>query len=268
MRILFLGDVVGRSGREAVCRLLPELRKEHRLDAIIVNGENAAGGFGLTPEIFEDFVSAGADAVTVGDHLWDQDKLTPRLNQESRLVRAANYPPGTPGRGVTEISLPGGRKLAVMQLMGQVFMKDYLDSPFRTAEAALAPYRLGANVQAIFVDFHAEATSEKCAMGHFLDGKVSAVVGSHTHIPTADARILPGGTAYQTDAGMCGDYNSVIGFDKENPIAGFTRKFRPDRNTPASGDGTLCGLLIETDEKTGLATSLSPIQIGGVLGNA
>ncbi len=263
MRILFLGDVVGRSGREAVCERLPALKALHRLDAIIVNGENAAGGFGLTPEIFEDFVKAGADVVTVGDHLWDQEKLTPRLNQESRLVRAANYPSGTPGRGITEIALPGGKKLAVMQLMGQVFMKDNLDNPFRAAEEALKPYRLGGNIHAIIVDMHAEATSEKCAMGHFLDGKVSAVIGSHTHIPTHDARILPGGTAYQTDAGMCGDYQSVIGFEPAEPLQQFVHK-RKVRMKPAMGPATLCGAIIETDDKTGKALNIQILREGGI----
>lgn len=261
MKILFLGDVVGRSGREAVCAQLPGLRAEHKLDAVIVNGENAAGGFGMTPEIFEGFIKAGADVVTMGDHLWDQEKLVPRLNQESRLVRAVNYPPGTPGRGLTEVALPGGRKLVVLQAMGQVFMKDNLDNPFRAVEAALAPYRLGGNAHAIVVDMHAEATSEKCAMGHFLDGKVSLVVGSHTHIPTADARILPGGTAYQTDAGMCGDYDSVIGFEPAEPLQHFLHK-RKVRMKPALGEATLCGVIVETDDTTGKAVRIESLRAG------
>ncbi len=264
MKILFLGDVVGRSGRDAVCEHLPALKIQHSLDAIIVNGENSAGGFGMTPEIFDDFIKAGADVVTTGDHVWDQDKLLPRLNQEARLLRAYNFPATTPGRGITEVMLSGGRKLVVLHLMGQVFMKDTLDNPFVAAETALAAYRLGHNAHAIFVDFHGEATSEKCAMGHFLDGKVSAVIGTHTHIPTADERILPSGTAYQTDAGMCGDYNSVIGFEISEPVQRFLHK-RKVRMKPASGVATLCGVIIETDDSTGKATHIQPLRLGGAL---
>lgn len=261
MKILFLGDVVGRAGRDAVCALLPALKIQHQLDAVIINGENAAGGFGLTPEIFEDFVAAGADVVTLGDHLYDQDKLIPRLNQESRMVRAVNYPATTPGRGLTEVMVSGGRKLVVMQAMGQVFMKDHLDNPFTAVEKALESYRLGSNVHAVLVDMHAEATSEKCAMGHFLDGKVSVVIGSHTHIPTADARILPNGTAYQTDAGMCGDYQSVIGFEIAEPLQRLVHK-RKARMKPAMGEGTLCGTIIETDDATGKALSIEILREG------
>jgi metallophosphoesterase (TIGR00282 family) len=264
MKILFLGDVVGRAGRDAVCAKLPALKQQYALDAVIINGENAAGGFGLTPEIFEDFIKAGADVVTTGDHVWDQDKLLPRLNQESRLLRAYNFPTTTPGRGITEVMISGGRKLVVLHLMGQVFMKLYLDSPFAAAEKALAGYRLGSSVAAIVVDFHAEATSEKCAMGIFLDGKVSAVIGTHTHIPTADARILPLGTGYQTDAGMCGDYNSVIGMESDVPLTQFLNK-RKGRMKPAMGDATLCGVILETDDQTGLCQRIQTIRLGGVL---
>jgi metallophosphoesterase (TIGR00282 family) len=266
MKLLFLGDVVGRSGRDAVCEKLPLLRSELDLDAVIVNGENAAGGYGMTPEIFEDFIKAGADVVTTGDHLWDQEKLTPRLNQEAKLLRCYNFPPQTPGRGVTEVMLSGGRKLVVLHLMGQVFMKDTLDNPFAAADKALEAYRLGANCHAIFVDFHAEATSEKCAMGHFLDGRVSAVIGSHTHIPTADARVLPNGTAYQTDAGMCGDYQSIIGFEIAEPLQRFIHK-RKVRMKPAAGEATLCGAVIETDDGTGKAIRIQPLRLGGTLQN-
>lgn len=264
MKILFLGDVVGRAGRDAVCEKLPSLKAELAVDAIIVNGENAAGGYGMTPEIFKDFIKAGADVVTTGDHIWDQEKLTPRLNQEARLLRCYNFPTQTPGRGITEVMLSGGRKLVVLHLMGQVFMKDYLDNPFAAADKALEAYRLGHNVAAVFVDFHAEATSEKCAMGHFLDGRVSAVIGSHTHIPTADTRILPGGTAYQTDAGMCGDYHSVIGFEISEPLQRFIHK-RKVRMKPASGEATLCGAVIETDDRTGKAIRIQPLRLGGAL---
>lgn len=266
MKILFLGDVVGRSGRDAVAKHLPQLRKIHALDFVVVNGENAAGGFGMTPEIYQAFLDAGADAVTAGDHVWDQKSLIPRLGQEKRLLRPHNFPETAPGCGLGEYALPHGKTVIVLHLLGQVFIHTPLDCPFAAAEKALAPYRLGHNAQAILVDFHAEATSEKCAMGHFLDGRVSLVVGSHTHIPTADAHLLPGGTAYQTDAGMCGDYNSIIGFDPAAPLEQFTRKIRPQqRKAPANGEATLCGTLVETDDKTGLATSIAPLRIGGVL---
>jgi len=264
MRTLFLGDVVGRAGRDAVCAHLPALRKELSLDAVVINGENAAGGFGITPEIYEDFVAAGADAVTTGDHLYDQKTILPRLDQERKLLRAYNYPASTQGRGIVELPLPGGKVLVVLHLIGQVFMKDYLNSPFEAADQALAPYRLGKNAHIILVDFHAAATSEKNAMGHYLDGRVSAVVGSHTHIPTADTRVLPGGTAYQTDAGMCGDYNSVIGMEKDIPLQHFLHK-RKGRMNPAMGEATLCGAVITTDDRTGLATEIVPLRRGGTL---
>ncbi len=265
MRILFFGDVVGRSGRVALCEQLPALRAEFKADFVVVNGENAAGGFGCTPEFAQDFITAGADAITTGDHVWDQDKLTPALDREPALIRAANFPQATPGRGMREFTLPNGKKIVVLHLMGQVFMKLSLDNPFECADKVLQPYKLGKNIAAIFVDFHAEATSEKVAIGCHLDGRVSAVIGSHTHVPTNDARILPAGTAFQTDAGMCGDYDSVIGFEKNAPLKQFLYK-RKVRMAAASGAASLCGTFVETDDSTGLATHIEPIKRGGQLG--
>ena len=265
MKILFFGDVVGRSGRQLLCEQLPELKNKYAADFIIVNGENAAAGFGCTPEIAQNFITAGAHAVTTGDHVWDQEKLTPALNSDKTLIRAANFPPDTPGRGSQIFSLPNGKKILVIHLMGQVFMKLSLDNPFACADKLLESYNLGKNIDAIFVDFHGEATSEKTAMGHYLDGRVSAVVGSHTHIPTNDCHIMASGTAYQTDAGMCGDYNSVIGFEKTEPLKQFLYK-RKAKMKAAMGEASLCGTFIETDDDTGLATHIEPIKQGGRLG--
>ncbi len=264
MKILFFGDVVGRTGRQALCEQLPQIKQDYAADFVVVNGENSAGGFGCTPEIADDFMKAGADAVTTGDHVWDQDKLTSALDSQPYLIRAANFPQGTPGRGIQEFKTPNGKKIIVLHLMGQIFMKLALDNPFSCADKMLEPYKLGANCDAIIVDFHGEATSEKAAMGQYLDGRVSLVVGSHTHIPTNDAHIMAGGTAYQTDAGMCGDYNSVIGFEKTEPLKQFLYK-RKGRMQPANGEATLCGTFVETDDATGLATHIEALKIGGCL---
>lgn len=266
MKILFCGDVVGRSGRDAVLRYVPHMRGEFKLDAVIVNVDNAAGGFGVSQETMRDFFNAGADILTGGDHVFDQKESLKLLSEEPRLLRPHNFPPDVPGSGLREHKLKDGRTLVVLHLLGQVFLKDYLDSPFTCAREALSKYKLGGNAAAILVDMHAEATSEKNAMGIFLDGAVSAVVGSHTHVPTADARILHKGTAYQTDTGMCGDYhNTVIGFKPDTPLSMFTSKIRKQRMEPGSGEGTLSAVLIETDDKTGLATAITPIRRGGVL---
>lgn len=266
MKLLFCGDVVGRAGREAVLKYVPALRKEHALDFVVVSGDNAAGGFGITPAICKEFFAAGVDVITGGDHVWDQSDIVPYLSQEKRMLRPHNFPAGVPGTGIGEYQTTLGKKIVVLHLLGQVFLREYLDNPFHAAEAALKAYSLGGNVAAILVDFHAEATSEKNAMGHFLDGKVSAVVGSHTHIPTNDAHILKGGTAYQTDTGMCGDYDSVIGFEVEGPLKRFLTKLHKTRMEAASGEGTLCAVIIETDDKTGLAKKITPLQLGGVIG--
>lgn len=264
MRILVCGDVVGRSGREVVIEHLPRLRRELALDFVVVNAENAAGGFGITERICADFYAAGADAITMGNHVWDQKETARFIDREPRLLRPHNYPAGTPGRGAGVFAAPQGRKVMVLHAIGRLFM-DPLDDPFATVERELAAQRLGATVHAIVFDFHAEATSEKMAMAHVVDGRVSLVAGTHTHVPTADHQILPRGTAYLTDVGMCGDYDSVIGMEKEIPIQRFVRKMPTERLAPAEGPATLCAVFVETDEKSGLASRVAPLRLGGRL---
>lgn len=261
MHLMFFGDVVGRDGRDGIVKHAPRLRQELALDAVIVNGDNAAGGFGITPAVCHDFFQAGVDVITGGDHIWDQKDIPGYIAHEKRLLRPHNFPPRTPGSGFVTVMLPNGATLAVLHLLGQVFHREYLDSPFAAAERALEGFALGRQAHAILVDMHAEATSEKQAMGHFLDGRVSAVVGSHTHVPTADARILPKGTAYQTDTGMCGVYDSIIGFSPEGPMQQFLGKMRKTRMTPAEGPATLRALRIRTDDRTGLATEVEALEI-------
>ncbi|MDA8230274.1 MAG: TIGR00282 family metallophosphoesterase [Magnetospirillum sp.] len=262
MRVLFLGDVVGRSGRDAVVARLPEMRRRLEADFVVVNAENAAHGFGITPKICEEFYAAGADVLTLGNHSWDQREIMPYIDGDPRLLRPLNYPHGTPGKGIGVYAAARGRKVMVVQVMGRLFM-DPLDDPFTAVERELARVRLGpGGVDAIVVDVHAEATSEKMAVGHSLDGRVSLVVGSHSHIPTADAQILPKGTAYQTDAGMCGDYDSVIGMKKEGAIFKLVRKIPGERLSPAEGPGTVCGVLVETDDRSGLAVRVAPLRVG------
>lgn len=265
MRLLYLGDIVGRAGRDAVQAHLGRARERLRLDFVVANGENAAHGFGITPKICDEFLAGGIDVVTLGNHTWDQREIMPHLDAEPRLLRPLNYPAGTPGRGVGVFEGPRGRKVMVVQVMGRLFM-DPLDCPFAAVERELRKIRLGAGgVEAIIVDVHAEATSEKMALGHVCDGRASLVVGGHSHVPTADAQIFPGGTAYQTDAGMCGDYNSVIGMRKEAAIAKFVRKIPGERLSPADGDGTLCGVFVETDDRSGLALRVAPLRLGARL---
>lgn len=264
MRILFIGDVVGRSGRDAVQKHLPILKQKLSLDVVVLNGENAAHGFGITEKMCVEFFEMGVDCITTGNHVWDKREVLPYIEREKRLLRPLNFPPGTPGRGVWEHKLEDGRAIVVLNAMGQVFM-DPLDNPFTTVRDVLKPYGLGRSVQAIFLDFHAEATSEKMAMGHYLDGLVSAVVGTHTHVPTADAHILSGGTAFQSDAGMTGDYDSVVGMRKDIPVNRFVRKVPGERKMPADGEGTLCGTFVTTSDRTGLAESIRSIRVGGIL---
>jgi metallophosphoesterase (TIGR00282 family) len=265
MRLVYLGDVVGRSGRDAVIERLPEIRRRLEADFVVVNGENAAHGFGITPKICEELYAAGVDVVTLGNHSWDQREIMPYIDGDPRLLRPINYPAGTPGKGIGVFPAPRGRKVVVMQVMGRLFM-DPLDDPFAAAEREIGRLRLGAGgADAILVDIHAEATSEKMALGHVLDGRVSMVVGSHSHVPTADHQILNGGTAYQTDAGMCGDYDSVIGMKKDAAIFKYVRKIPGERLSPAEGPATVCGLLVETDDCTGLAVRVGPLRIGGRL---
>lgn len=264
MKVLYIGDVVGKSGRKAVAAHLPRLRDELALDFVVLNGENAAHGFGITGAICDAFFEMGVDVVTTGNHAWDQREIIDYMKDEPRLLRPVNYPEGTPGRGFGVFDTAGGKKAMVIQAMGRLFM-DPLDDPFAGVQRALLNKKLGDGVDFIFVDIHAEATSEKMAMGQHFDGQVSMVVGTHSHIPTADAQILPLGTAYQTDAGMCGDYDSVIGMTKAPAIGRFITKVRGERLTPATGEGTLCAVYVETDDATGLATTISPVRLGGRL---
>ncbi len=266
MKILYCGDIVARSGREVVLQHLPQLIEDHQLDFVIANGENAAHGFGITKSICQDLFKAGVDIITTGNHAWDQKEIINYISQEKRLIRPINYPKGTPGQGCVFTTTKKGQQVLVINAMARLFM-DPLDDPFSLIDEVLNKYPLGGIVKAIVIDFHGEATSEKMAMGHFCDGRASFVVGSHSHIPTADAQILPQGTAYQTDAGMCGDYNSVIGMEKNVPIWRFTKKIPGERLSPAQGPGTLCGVYVETDDQTGLAVHISPVILGPRLHN-
>ncbi len=261
MRLLFLGDVVGRPGRNAVIQRLPSLRERWKLDCVIINAENAAGGFGITEAICQDILNAGADAITLGNHSFDQREALVFIERQPRLVRPANFPPGTPGRGAALVDTRAGARVLVVNVLGRLFL-DPLDDPFAAAdrEIALCPLRQVAD--AILVDVHAEATSEKQALAYHLDGRVSAVVGTHTHVPTADHRILPGGTAYISDAGMCGDYESILGMDREEPVRRFLQKTPGARLEPAAGEGTLSGVAVEIDDRTGLAVRVAALRLG------
>ncbi len=264
MNILFCGDVMGRPGREAVKQHVPGLRRDLALDLVVVNAENAAHGAGLTERLCGEFYDCGVDILTTGNHVWDQRELIAYIERDPCVLRPANFPAGTPGAGWRLHPLADGRRALVINLMGRLFM-DALDDPFARLEAILAEFPLGAAAASILVDMHAEASSEKMALGHFADGRVSAVFGSHTHVPTADAQILPAGTAYQTDAGMCGDYDSVIGLQKGPAVRRFVTKMPGERPQVAEGEGTLCGILLETDDRSGLARRVEPVQIGGRL---
>jgi 2',3'-cyclic-nucleotide 2'-phosphodiesterase len=261
MRLLFLGDIVGRTGRKAVVDALPGLRRRYALDFVIINGENAAGGFGITEAILQELIEAGADAVTLGNHAFDQKEALVFIERYPQLIRPINYPKGTPGRGASLIRTAAGLEVLVINAMGRIFMPE-MDDPFRAIDAELAACRLKQGADAIFIDFHAEATSEKQALGFFVDGRATAVVGTHTHVPTADDRVLPGGTAYISDAGMCGDYNSVLGMDIEEPINRFITKIPRQRFEPADGPATLSGLAIDIDDKTGLAKACGALRVG------
>ena len=267
MRLLFLGDLVGRSGRQAATDVLPGLVERHSIDFVIVNGENAAAGFGITEEILQDVLDAGADVVTTGNHVWDQRDTLVYIERQDRLLRPLNFPQGAPGRGANLFTARNGARVLVMNAMGRVFM-DSLDDPFLAVERVLDATPLGQVADAVVIDMHAEATSEKQALAHFVDGRATLVVGTHTHVPTADHQILPGGTAYMSDAGMCGDYDSVLGMEKDEPISRFLRKIPSGRFTPASGDATVCGVAVEVDDGTGLATAIEPVRLGGRLARA
>jgi 2',3'-cyclic-nucleotide 2'-phosphodiesterase len=265
VRLLFLGDVVGRAGRSAVIDALPRLRAEWKLDFVAVNGENSASGFGMTPKIADELFGAGADVITLGDHAFDQKEMLSHIEGVPRILRPLNFAPGAPGRGHGVFPATRGRRVLVAVALGRVFMNRPFDDPFSALDAAMKTAPLGGAVQAAIVEIHAEATSEKMALGHWCDGRASLVVGSHTHVPTADAVILRKGTAYQSDAGMCGDYDSVIGMDKAEPLKRFVTGMGSERFQPALGEVTLCGALVETDDATGLARSITPIRVGGRL---
>jgi metallophosphoesterase (TIGR00282 family) len=267
MRILYLGDVVGKAGREAVINLLPQLKTRLKPDFTIVNGENAAGGFGINEKIIHEITRAGADCITCGDHTFDQKETKFFLNSYKNVLRPHNMPDQLPGKGFAVFDVPTktGKKIAVIHNMGQVFMRFNVNCPFEATSKLLKTLRLGIDVDYIFYDFHAEATSEKLAMAHFVDGKVSAICGSHTHVPTGDVQILDGGTANLTDAGMCGDYNSIIGFQAATVLPTFINKVKEDKFKTADGEGTLCGMFIEVDDKTGLAINADYVRFGARL---
>lgn len=264
MRILFVGDVVGRAGRTAVSEHLSGLIRNWSLDLVVINGENAAGGFGITEAIYGELIDAGADAITLGNHAWDQREALVFIERADRLIRPANFPPGTPGRGSALIEAKNGKRVLVVNAIGRVFMTPF-DDPFACLHRELEACPLREGADAIVVDFHGEASSEKQAIGFFCDGRASLVVGTHTHVPTADHRILAGGTAYMTDVGMTGDYNSIIGMQKEEPLRRFTTGIPSSRFEPALGAATFSGIAVETDDATGLALRVAPVRIGGRL---
>ena len=264
MRILFLGDVVGRNARDAIIAGLKGWRAQYKLDAVIVNVENSSYGFGVTAQICNDFYEAGADCLTTGNHVWDQREIIPYIDRDPKLLRPLNYPPGTPGKGHYIIETSRGKKILVSNIMARLFM-DALDDPFAAADKLVKTFVLGRDVQAIFIDFHGEASSEKMAMGHYMDGRATAVVGTHTHVPTADMQVLPKGTGYMTDAGMCGPYDSVTGMVAHTAMNRFVRKMPGERLSPAEGAVTVCGTLVEVDDKTGLCLKMHAFRTGGRL---
>ena len=266
MKILFLGDVVGVSGRSMVLKNLLTKIKEQKIDFVVVNGENAAdSGVGLTEEICKDFFNCGVDVITTGNHVWDQKETMSHIEKEDRLLRPHNLFEPSPGKGFGIFTAKNGTRVGVLNLMGNIFMKK-CDDVFESTKKFIQRYKLKEDYDFLIVDFHGEITSEKTAMGHLFDGKATLVVGTHTHIPTNDARVLRGGTAYQTDAGMCGDYNSVIGMDKDNSINRFLKK-KSIKHFPAIGEASLCGVIIDCDIETGLAKKIENFIYGGDLKN-
>ncbi len=256
---------MGRSGRTALIERLPGLRRRLALDFIVVNAENAAGGFGVTPRIAEELFEAGADILTTGNHAFDQRDDVDLFDKEPRLLRPVNFAPSNPGRGAVMAQDGDGRNVLVIHAQGQRAMPQAIDDPCAAVDRELDGITLGREADAVIVDFHAETTSEKYSMGHYLDGRASLVVGTHTHVPTADDQILPRGTGYITDLGMCGDYDSVIGMEKSEPLRRFVSKMSGGRFAPAAGAATLCGVVVETDPATGLAATIDPIRVGGRL---
>lgn len=266
MRILFLGDVFGRNARETLASALKGIREEFKLDFVVVNGENATQGKGINPKHAEDLLKSGIDCMTLGDHAFDQRSLLSTLDASPNILRPLNLGRGLPGKGYGIFKTERGKRVLVITALGQVFMKQPFDNPIRFVEEVLGKYPLGAGVDAILIDFHCEATSEKMIAGRLWDGRVSLVAGTHTHIPTRDARILPGGTGYITDVGMCGDYNSIIGMDPTVPMERFSAGFSKGKMIPANDSVTLCGVVIETDDRTGLPVSIKQLLRGGILG--
>jgi 2',3'-cyclic-nucleotide 2'-phosphodiesterase len=266
MRLLICGDIVGRPAREAVVAQVPKLRQALKLDFVIVNGENAAHGFGITEKICVELYAAGVDVITTGNHVWDQRDVIGYIAHDPKLLRPINFPAGTPGNGFGIYNTASGKRVLVANAMARLFM-DAIDDPFAAMDRLLSEHKLG-SVDAIVLDFHGEATSEKNSMGFFCDGRASAVVGTHSHVPTADHRILAKGTAYATDLGMCGDYDSVIGMQKEVAMARFVKKMPGERLEVAGGEPTICGAVIETDDATGLARAIWPLRLGGKLDQA
>jgi len=261
MRLLFIGDIFGSAGREAVARHLTPVFQALKPDVVIANGENAAHGIGITPKMCAEFYEDGVDVITLGNHAFDKREIFDTLDTDPRICRPANYPAGTPGKGHVIHTLKDGRRVAVINIMGSLFMAEGLDDAFSTMDNLVKTL----DTPFIFVDMHAEATSEKQAMAYYMDGRVSAVVGTHTHGPTSDARILPQGTAFQSDAGMTGDYESVIGMHHAAPVERFVTKIRTLRNEPTEGPATMCGVVIDLDDKTGKAVAIEPLRIGGIL---
>jgi len=267
MNILILGDIMGPSGREAIIKKLPDLIKEKKIDFVIVNGENAADtGVGITKKNTEEFFKAGTDVITTGNHVWDQKETMEFITSERRLLRPENLTEGTPGSGFGIFKSKNNKKVAVINLMGNIFMKESEDV-FKAAKKFIENVRLKRDADFIVVDIHGEITSEKMAMGYFFDGKATMVVGTHTHVPTSDHRIMDKGTAYQTDIGMCGDYNSVIGMNKDNSLAKFLKDPKAKKHYPALGEATISGLMVVANEATGLANKVEPIVLGKSLEN-
>ena len=264
MKILICGDIVGKSGRKVIEKYVPNIVKKNKIDFVVVNGENSANGFGITKKICDELYSFGVDVITSGNHIWDQKEIIEHIERDKRLLRPCNYPSGTPGMGYGAYEIKNGLTIVVINVMCKLFM-DPLEDPFRTVDEILNFLNKKINSPVILLDVHGESTSEKMAIAHFFDGRISAIFGTHTHIPTADLHILEKGTFYQTDLGMCGDYDSVIGMKKEFSIKKFTNKYVKSRLETASGEGTLCGTIIDIDEKNKLVRDFDQIILGGKL---